>query len=292
MVSGCAVVIGKMVYAGGGASQKFEDRPLVFQYDPSSDEWSRLPPHHATLFAMAEFAGNLITVGGVLPGVGPTGKVYHYKASSQRWVEILKPMPTARYHLSVATTQSAIIASGGGFRFKGGTDSVPCAIVEVYNSETAEWHSADPLPVSCWAMSSTTLADNYYMLGGHGTEHIVLRASLTSLIQKATSPTHPPTSPLTPVWKTLPDTPLMGSTAASLSGNLLAVGGFEMHSSPAVHVFLPHTNSWAKICDLPEPRYFSTVVGLSSDKLLVIAGCTSGRVQMKSVLMVVSSIVE
>ena len=292
MVSGCAVVIGKMVYVGGGASRKIEDRSLVFQYDPSSDEWSRLPPHHATLFAMAEFAGNLITVGGVLPGVGPTGKVYRFKEASQRWVEFLVPMPTARYHLSVATTQSAIIASGGGFRFKGGTEPVPCTIVEVYNSETAEWHSADPLPVSCWAMSSTTLADNYYMLGGHGTEHIVLRASLTSLIQKATSPTHLPTSPLTPVWKTLPDTPLMGSTAASLSGNLLAVGGFQMHSSPAVHVFLPHTNSWAKICDLPEPRYFSTVVGLSSDKLLVIAGCTSGRVQMKSVLMVVSSIVE
>jgi len=103
MVSGCAVVIGKMVYVGGGASRKIEDRSLVFQYDPSSDEWSRLPPHHATLFAMAEFAGNLITVGGVLPGVGPTGKVYRFKEASQRWVEFLVPMPTARYHLSVAT---------------------------------------------------------------------------------------------------------------------------------------------------------------------------------------------
>ena len=138
-----------------------------------------------------------------------------------------------------------------------------------------------------WSMLNGCL-----IITGHGTEQTVLCASLTSLIQKATSPTHLPTSPLTPVWKTLPETPLMGSTAASLSGNLLAVGGFEMHSSPAVHVFFHHTNSWAKICDLPEPRYFSTVVGLSSDKLLVIAGCTSGRVQMKSVLMVVSSIVE
>ena len=167
MERACAVVIGKVVYVGGGTSHKIEDRPLVFQYDPSSDEWSRLPPHHGTLFTMAEFAGNLITVGGVLPGVGSTGKVYRFKESARRWEEFLKPMPTARFNLSVTTTQSAIIASGGGFRIKGGTDTMSCAIVEVYTSGTAQWCSADPLPVTCWAMSSVTIADNYYLLGGH-----------------------------------------------------------------------------------------------------------------------------
>jgi len=46
-------------------------------------------------------------------GSGATGKVYRFKEESQEWVEFLKPMTTARYFLSVATTQFAIIAFGG-----------------------------------------------------------------------------------------------------------------------------------------------------------------------------------
>ena len=76
------------------------------------------------------------------------------------------------------------------------------------------------------------------------------------------------------VWKTLPDTPLLGSAAASLSGNLLAVGGHEDISvSPAAYTFLTNTNSWVRMTgDLPEQRYSRTVVILSSYQLLVAGG--------------------
>ena len=68
-------------------------------------------------------------------------------------------------------------------------------------------------------------------------------APLTDHIQKATSPTHQSASHMS-VWKTLPDTPLLGSAAASLSGSLLAVGGYDDISvSPAVYNFIPDTNS-------------------------------------------------
>ena len=76
------------------------------------------------------------------------------------------------------------------------------------------------------------------------------------------------------VWKTLPDTPLLGSAAASLSGNLLAVGGHEDISvSPAAYTFLTNTNSWVRMTgDLPEQRYSCTAVILSSNQLLVTGG--------------------
>ena len=45
-------------------------------------------------------------------------------------------MPTARFLLTVATTQSAIIASGGVTGVRDGK-LVPCATVEVYSSETS-----------------------------------------------------------------------------------------------------------------------------------------------------------
>ena len=110
-----AVVMGEKVYMGGGAADEIEDIFRVFQYNTTRDEWSRLPPHTVYFFAMAQFTGELITVGGVIAASGATGKVYHFKEESQKWVELFKPMPTARYDLSVATTQTTIIASGGGY---------------------------------------------------------------------------------------------------------------------------------------------------------------------------------
>ena len=266
---------------GGGVTKHelIENALQVFQYDPSRNEWShlRLPPHHIVSFAMAQFMGNLITVGGLIPcSNSTTGKVYHFKEQSQEWEELLTPMPTGRAHLSVATTQCAIVASGGLIGVRDGI-YVPCATVEVYSSETSQWHTADSLPAPCWGMTSVTIADIWYQLGGKGDKHITtaLYAPIADLIQKAASPTHQSASYMS-VWKTLPDTPLKGSAAASLSGNLLAVGGWDdkTSASHAIHVFLPLTNSWVRVTtwNLSEPRYACTAVQLSSNRVVVVGG--------------------
>ena len=217
--------MGEKVYVGGGLTEKIKDRYHVFQYNIPRDEWSHLPPHTVCYFAMAQFTGKLITVGGGIPG-SATGKVYRFKDESQNWEEFLKPMPTARFYLSAATTQSAIIASGGVTGVRDG-NNVVCATVEVYCSETSQWYTADPLPAPYYWMSSVTIADTCYQLGGvnANNNHVatVLYASLTSLVQKTTSPTHQSASH-TSVWKTLPDTPLKACAAASLSGHLITVG--------------------------------------------------------------------
>jgi len=247
MVGAQAVVMGEKVYVGGGDTEKWDDKFQFFEYTITRDEWSCLPPHHVCFFAMAQFTGHLITVGGGISS-GATGKLYHFKEESQEWEEFLKPMPTARFGLSVATTQSTIIASGGATGFKDGKP-VPCATVEVYSSETSQWYTADPLPAPYFWMSSVTIANTCYLLGGSDADNktvpTILYASLTSLVQKATSPTHQSASHTT-VWKTLPDTPLKLSTAASLSGNLLAMGGrdtkFQNFSSKSL-VLVPRTGN-------------------------------------------------
>ena len=201
----------------------------------------------------------------------------HFNKQSQKWKEVLKPMPTARASLSVATTQSAIVASGGVTDTWDDDIDVPCATVEVYSSETSQWYTADSLPVTCCLMTSVTIADTWYQLGGHGADDkgitTVLSAPLTTRIQKATSPTHQSANPKT-VWKNLPDTPLKGSAAASLSGSLLAVGGFDKRTSQVVGIFFPLTNSWVRVNngDLLEPRYNCTAVQLSSNQVLVVGG--------------------
>ena len=153
-----AVVMGGKVYVGGGLSVNPEDTRQVFQYNPSQDEWSHLLPHHVFFFAIAQFIGHLITVGGYMPHCGYLGNVYRFKAQSQKWEEVLKPMPTGRGHLSVATTQSAIVASGGVTDDKDDGKPVPCVTVEVFSSETSQWHTADPLPIPCVATTSVTIA--------------------------------------------------------------------------------------------------------------------------------------
>ena len=125
------VVIEKKIYVGGGVAENDQDHLQVFQYDQFLDEWSYLPPCKVGLFAMAQFMGSLITVGGSIPGVGATGKLYCFKEESQKWEGFLKPMPTARVSFSVATTQSAIVASGGVTDVRDGGKAVSCATVEV-----------------------------------------------------------------------------------------------------------------------------------------------------------------
>jgi len=287
-----AVMIGEKVYMGGGFTDSAEDRKQVFQYDPSRDGWSRLPPHHLVVFAMAQFEGSLITVGGWTPHDGGfTGKVYRFIEESQKWEDFLKPMPTARHCASVATTQSDIVTSGGVVDIRDGIP-VPCDTVEVYSSETSQWHTADPLPVPCSTMTSVTIADTWYQLGGTGTDDedltTVLYVSLTTLAQRAISPTLQSASPMS-VWKTLPDTPLNLSAAASLSGYLLAIGGWDDNTpaSSAVYIFLPLTNSWVRVTtgDLPEPRYNCTAVQLSSNRLLVVGGKDNQEERTKTIFL-------
>ena len=288
MANAQAVVMEEKVYIGGGNTENDENDHQVFQYDPSRNEWSRLPPHHVTIFAMAQFMGCFITVGGMMQHC-ITGKVYRFIEESQKWKEFLKPMPTARAYSSVATTQSAIVASGGVTDIRD-DEAMASATVEVYSSETSQWHTADPLPVPCWIMTSVTIADIWYQLGGVGDKDLttVLYAPLTTLIQKATSPAHQSANPMS-VWKTLPDTPMYMSAAASLSGNLLAVGGYneETYASKAVHIFSPLTNSWVRgtTGDLPEPCYSYTALQLSSNQVLVVGGADNQDKRTKTVFL-------
>ena len=306
--------MGEKVYVGGGIT-KTQDRCRVFRYSTSGDEWSCLPPHPMIMFAMAQFRGHLITVGGerAKGGIDITSKVYRFKEESQKWEEFLKPMPTARFDPSVATTQSAIVAIGGAIGARKGwlvEIKMSCATVEVYNSETAQWHTADPLPAPYSSMPLVVITDTCYLLGGDNDNNYpvttVLYASLTSLVQKATSPTLQSTSH-TSVWKTLPDTALKLFTPVSLSGHLVTVGGYKGNTSytamtfhalatmmgytvpfvPEVHAFFPDTNFWVRLTlgDLPQSLCGCTAAQLSPNTILVIGGLDTHLNKLKTVLL-------
>ena len=278
---------------GGGSTDTNDDRYLVCQYDPASDEWTTLPPCPVVYFGLGQLSGELLTVGGVARG-GITKKVYRYKLESQQWEEFLQPMPTARYYLTVISAQSALTACGGATD----TSGEACTTVEVYTTDTSQWHTTNPLPVPCWMMTSATINNTAYLLGGLTTDNkptkTVSYAPVASLIQRATS--HPqqsasaarPDSTSSP-WKTLRYTPLKMSAAASLGGMLLAVGGYDdqRDTLSAVHVYSPATSTWIRVQsgDLSEPRYYCTAVELAGNRLLVVGGRDQDNKRMNTVFL-------
>ncbi len=283
MTSPQCVLVGGRVYVGGDFLHCDDDLQRVLEYFPQGDEWSFLSDHSYSGFALGQFQGQLITVGGGRQG--DIGRVYRYKKESRQWTEFLTPLTTLRFFLSIVTTQSAIIACGG--MTKGENDLVSCATIEVYTTETDRWQTTDPLPIACWMASSITIDDTLYLLGGCNTlgfdpTKTVLSASISSLVHKAMShPQQPaassPQDGHTSLWKTLPDIPVKGSAAASLGGCLLAVGGADEQEdkpTPAFHVYFPPTNSWVKLTagELPQPMCFLTTVQLSHNELLTCGG--------------------
>ena len=147
--------------------------------------------------------------------------------------------------------------------------------MEVYSSTTSQWYTADPLPQPCADMSSVTISGCSFLLGGYNADHKPIRSSfcvdMSTLIDRANIIHRGTTS-----WKTLPDTPLAKSTAATLSGRLLAVGGVEENGpvQSSVYMFVRPINSWVKLLsgDLPVEGYFTTTVQLSNNRVMVMGG--------------------
>ncbi len=267
----CALVGGK-VYVGGGTTDNQRDLTRIFRFDPERGNWycpqARCP---VAYFAMAEFQGELIVVGGIIPMVSSTGLVHRFK--DLEWEEYLQPMPTARNRLSIITTESAIVACGG----ESDLTEMCCETVEVFTTKTGQWHTADPLPFPWYKMSSVRIGDTGYLLGGgHQSDdstNTVVCVPLSSLIEKASSA--PSSSPEGSLWKTLPPTPHYTATAAALKGQLVAVAGQDEQTyQPFLHVFIPSSNTWERmpLGDLPESTYYAAAIRLSDEKLFVCGG--------------------
>ncbi len=285
MTGAQAVLVGGKVCVGGGDTEDAYSY-LLFQYDRGRDGWATLPPCPVRLFGLGQFNGHIITVGGRTHGGDTTNKLHHYKEESQTWEEYLRPMPTQRRRLSVLTTQSAIIACGG-VDSKGQV----CVTVEVYTDEPSRWYTADPLPIRCYWMTSVIVNDTCYLLGGcdeylDPTKSVLQCASITSLVERAKSPPKYFAALFASVWRTVKNTPLYSSTAASLSGSLLAVGGQydRLQKSPAVHMFQPQTNSWVRMTsgDLPKAVHAVTAIQLPDNELFLCGGY-SGRSRSQDV---------
>ena len=201
-------------------------------------------------------------------------------------------MPTKRYEVSALCTGTALIVAGG----RGGDKDGVLKAVEVLNTETREWHTAADLPQPLTYSSVTLCGDLVYLLGGGNkngtTTKSVYSCSLTSLLT-STGPTSLGGRLMSTLtrssrgnsWNRIADLPVKVSTAVSLHGRLLAIGGKDSKGEPttAVHMYQPTTDSWEVISHMTIPRSDCLSAVLPDDQLMVVGGMTTGGEECDSV---------
>lgn len=272
-----AVVINRsQVYVGAGSTYDFCERETVMVYDVESDRWSELPPYDCYWFGMTSTNGDrhLVLVGGVdIQSGDRTNKLGRWDEEANKWGHPYPPMPTARSGPTVVTFNNRWLIAAGGYNENEG----PLTTVEVLDVLSCRWYCASPLPIEQFKMSSAIIGNMLYLLGGYpyGLGQQVLCVCLDDLIYQALYKLITPSSP----WKKLPDTPAQKSTALSLDGCLLAVGGV---CNSAIHFYQPSSRSWIKVWDLTSSKHECACAVLPSGEVFVVGGAICSSVDIGS----------
>ena len=241
-----------MVYCGG-------TDPLsntVIQYNPESGEWSELPRPPVMGFAMTLLNGQLVLAG----GIGDDARITVWDSGRSKWVHSYPPMPTGRSKSAAVGYQNYLIVACG---YTGRSE------VEVLDSSSGRWYSAQPVPVGGYEMSSVVVGDRWYLSSfgrwKDGKKHIFW-AHLPTLTSSATS-AHTTTEH---IWYELPTPPVAGPTLLALQGHLLLVGGGEYVQE--IHRYDQETRQWRVCGQLPVAMVAQCCAVLPSGDLMVAGG--------------------
>jgi len=260
-----AVVLNNKVYVGGtcGFTPDCTSSSNIYTYDPTMDTWETLqrPTRYS---ALTTYHNKLLLVGGVDDET--TNQLWVFEEGEETWNQPLPPMPTRWWGASAMSTQHHLIVAGGF------SNSRYLNTVELFDGH--QWVTADPLPMSCGYIQSTSHDGHYYLMGGWGQGASVFYTSLQSLVDKAMQ--HPPTSPTNTdqpsVWKTLQNTPHKYSSTTIFGGALLTVGGHPNQFS--LHLYSPLTQSWLPAGEMPVGVTCTCTVTLPTGEMMVIGGDT------------------
>ena len=269
------VVFKEKVYIGGGVALSDRTSQTVMVYDPQKNSYDTLPPcAHYKYFSIAIVNNQLVVVGGLDVRTNKqTNQLGVWNEQSQSWTHPLPPMTTACESPSVATHNNRWLVVMGGYG--DGTLNYLSQVEILDTTGSGQWYQAAPLPQPCYSVSTATIGNMCYLLGGFSTKGVssykVFSVLFDELISQAVSqPAGAKVPPTSSPWMTLPDTPLTNSTALAINGALLAVGGHL--GSTAIYHYQPSSRSWIKAEELPAERCRCCCTVLPSGEVLVAGG--------------------
>ena len=267
------VVFKGKIYIGGGSSTSDRREQTVIVYDPQKDSYDALPPYSCAFFSIAVVNDQLVLVGGrdVL-NRKVTNKLGVWNKISRQWTHPLSSMPTACECPALATHNNRWLVVVGGFDSKSSSALSQVEILDTTGS--GQWYQAVSLPWTCYDGSTTTIGNMCYILGGKKAfgepSKIVFSVHLDGLISQALLQAAGASAPATQSpWRRLTDTPEEYSTALSLNGALLAVGG-DWNTN--ICYYEPNNKSWIQVGELPAVVRCCGCAVLPSGELFVTSG--------------------
>ena len=230
----------------------------VIQYNPESGDWSELPRSPVKAFAITSLNGQLVLAG----GGRDDARITVWDSGRSEWVHPYPPMPTGRGGSAAVGYQNyLIVACGSPYRSE----------VEVLDSSSGKWYSAQPVPLGGHWMSSVVIGDRWYLssfgLWKDGKEYIFW-AHLPTLTSSVTS-AHTTTEH---IWHELPTPPVARPTLLALQGHLLLVGGLGCVQK--IHHYDQETRQWRVCGQLPVGMFAPCCAVLPSGDLMVAGGRT------------------
>ena len=245
----------------------------VYAYDTERQMWSTLLPCPHDYFCLAVVNSFLTAIGGrhkrkatnsLVSSVGEMG-----------WEESFQPMQTKRWLAAAVCYRESLVVAGGE-----GEDGRKLNVVEVMNVRTSQWCTASSLPFPVM-LASMTVAEGHVYIMGYESNHpkSVLRCSLVDLLRSCDSSQLLLARMINTVWHQIASLPFRFSIAASLCGQLLAIGGQSDSnaSTSAIHKYDSLSNSWEVISHMPTARSHSLATVLPSNKLMVVGGHIAER---------------
>lgn len=262
-----ATFLNGRVYVGGGNTECDHTANIVYEYDPYSDNWRGLPPANAILFGLGQLDGELVLVGG-RSGVCISDLVLAFNHVTERWKLSLPPLLTPRYSATCFSPEGALVVSGG---LSQAGDVVTS--IEILLPDQFSWTVAGCLPrlASLCYPSSTKLDDSFFLLGGYTSDTACSVSRSTHIVAIETLLMSQGLAPY--IWQSLPEAPYCQSTAGTLHGHLLSMGGCSQpYSTPvsnSIHALSPSRTSWEYIGELPHSVCHATSVPVGDDVLLI-----------------------
>ena len=260
-----AVLLDGKLYIGGGEAKEFTQERLVFEYDFDGlvRKWTCLPPSPTVYFTLVVFNKTLVLVGGAdIASRRSSAHLISWDKESQEWSPSLPPMPTARQKAAAVSHNFMLLVAGGY------ANKRPLTAVELFDCSTFQWQGLKPLPVACCSPSSCVVHNQWYLLGGKLYGDSGAQATFLSLDLSVEKLTHAE-------WSFLPDAPLTSSCAVACEHLVVAVGGSPPGSitpSKSIHVFLPSSQRWMYLCDMPTAHSSTAAVVATVGKLYVLGG--------------------
>ena len=234
----------------------------VYRYEWRREKWEELPSCPYCDSGLVIIDGKLTAVGG-RDGSHRTNKLLTLR--QREWVEKYPPMNTA------CSSPAVVSTSDGEYLIVivGYVDEGNCwtasATVELFQVKSRRWYKLTDLPQPLYDPSATICGDQLNVIGGDANGYLCSLQALPSSDQ-------PITSPLTLSWKPLPPLPVKESTAATLYGQLVLVGGRRHDRSPVNSIHQLVDGQWVEIGSMATGRSWCLVVSPSPDKIIIVGG--------------------